>query len=361
MTQTGTPTPAPETQASLPAAAPLTAPAMRRRRQALTAALTAAALVLAGALALWREAATGAPPGVSGPVAPGWAAEAPRADRIEIMSADGQFVLQRTPDGWVMPSRGGYAVRPERIAELDEALRGLTFARALTRDPDRFARLGVDDPIEGGAGVRLTVLDASDRVLVSLTAGARRGDAGQYVRTDGSPRAFAADGTLPELADPGRWLGLDFWDIDPATVARADIRPPRGPAYALGREAPTDRHHALTSPAGWRLITAGAGNGVATAGARLRFRDVRPDQSLTGAFTARHSGVSFDGLAWRFDFLAEGDERWARIEVRALAPEAEARAAELNARTRGWAFLVSPDAYERLTRPLADLAERGGG
>lgn len=358
MTQTAPETQTPQTPA--PATPPLTAPALRRRRQALAAALTAAALVIISVLALWREAATGAPPGVSGPVAPGWAAEAPRADRIEIMSADGQFILERTPDGWVMPSRGGYAVRPERIAELDEALRGLTFARALTRDPDRFERLGVDDPAEGGAGVRLTVLDADNRLLVSLIAGASRGDAGQYVRTDGSPRAFAADGTLPELADPGRWLGLDFWDIDPATVARADVRPPRGPVYALGREVPTDRHHALTSPAGWHLITAGAGNGVATAGARLRFRDVRPDQTLTGAFTARHSGVSFDGLAWRFDFLAEGEERWARIEVRALAPEAEARAAELNARTRGWAFLVSADAYERLTRPLADLAEPGG-
>lgn len=345
---------------AMPETPRLTAPALRRRRQALAAALTAAALVLISVLALWREAATGAPPGVSGLVAPSWAAEAPRADRIEILSADDQFILQRTPEGWVMPSRGSYAVRPERIAELDEALRGLTFARALTREPDRFARLGVDDPAQGGAGVRLTVLDASDRVLVSLIAGSSRGESGQYVRPDGSPRAFAADGALPTLADPGRWLGLDFWDLDPGYVARAEVRPARGPAYALRREAPTDRHHALTSPRGWRLITAGAANGVAAAGARLRFRDVRPEQSLTGAFTARHSGVSFDGLAWRFDFLAEGDERWARIEVRALTPEAEARAAELSARTRGWAFLVSADAYERLTRPLADMAEPGG-
>jgi len=359
MTQAAPDTQTPEAPA--PATPPLTAPALRRRRQALAAALTASALVIISVLALWREAATGAPPGVSGPVAPGWADEAPRADRIEIMSADGQFVLQRTADGWIMPSRGGYAVHPERIAELDEALRGLTFARALTRDPDRFERLVVDDPAEGGAGVRLTVLDADDRVLVSLIAGASRGETGQYVRPDASPRAFAADGALPELADPGRWLGLDFWDLDPGTVARADIRPPRGPVYALARQAPTDRHHALTAPSGWRLITAGAANGVAAAGARLRFRDVRPDQTLTGAFTARHSGVSFDGLAWRFDFLAEGEERWARIEVRALTPEAETRAAELNARTEGWAFLVSADAYERLTRPLAELAERGGG
>lgn len=339
----------------------LTAPALRRRRQAQAAAAAAGALLLLGAGALWREAATGAPPGVSGPVAPGWAAEAARADRIEIMSANDQFVLERTPEGWVMPSRGGYPVRPERIAELDEALRSLSFARALTRDAGRFERLGLGDPEDGGAGVRLTVLDASDRVLVSLTAGSSRSEAGQYVRPAGSARAFAADGALPELADPGRWLGLEFWDIDPGHVARADIRPPRGPVYALAREAPTDRHHALTAPAGWRLITAGAANGVAAAGARLRFRDVRPDQTLTGAFAAQHSAVSFDGLAWRFDFLAEGDERWARIQVRALTPEAEARAAELTARTQGWAFLVSDDAYERLTRPLNEIAEPGGG
>ncbi|KAA5803656.1 DUF4340 domain-containing protein [Alkalicaulis satelles] len=338
----------------------LTAPAMRRRRQALIAAGAALALLLAGAAALWLDMASGAPPSASGPVAPGWASSAGRADLIEVITAGDQFIMQRTDAGWVMPSRGGHPVRPERIAALDEALGGLSFARALTRDPARFARLGVDDPLEGGAGVRLSVLDEDGRTLVSLIAGERRGEDGLYLRPSGAARAFAVRGVLPDLADPGRWLGLDFWDHDPAVMAEASIQPETGPAYGLKRSGPAERHHALTAPEGWRLITAGAGNGVANASARLRFRDVRPEQDLTGAFTARHAASTFDGLAWRFDFLAEGEARWARIEVRALDPEGEARAEALNARTRGWAFLVSPDAYERLTRPLAELAEPAG-
>ncbi|MCC5995673.1 MAG: DUF4340 domain-containing protein [Oceanicaulis sp.] len=345
------PDPAPPVTA--PSAPALTAPALRRRRQALIAVLSA--------LALWRDAASGAAPSVSGPAAPGWAAAAGRADVIEIISADNQFLMQRTDEGWTMPSRGDHPVRPERIAELDEALGQLVWARALTRDPARFARLGVDDPLEGGAGVRLNVLDAAGRPLVSLIAGARRGEDGMYLRPDGSARAFAVRGALPELADPGRWLGLDFWDHDPAGMAQAQVQPETGPAYGLRRDGPAERHHALDSPQGWRLITAGAGNGVAGASARLRFRDVRPEQDVRGAFVARHAASAFDGLAWRFDFLAEGDERWVRIEVRALTPEAEPRAAALRARTRGWAFLVSADAYERLTRPLAALAEPEAG
>ena len=111
------------------------------------------------------------------------------------------------------------------------------------------------------------------------------------------------------------------------------------------------------TPTTHRLITGGAANGVARAAAQLRFRDVRPAQNLEGAFVARHSGATFSGLAYRFDFVAEGEQRWVVISVQALADDAEERAERLRGLTDGWAFLVSEDAYERLTRPLDQLAE----
>ena len=111
-------------------------------------------------------------------------------------------------------------------------------------------------------------------------------------------------------------------------------------------------------PAGWSLVTGGAANGVATAGARLRFRDVKPSDQVEGAFVARHSGVTFSGIAYTFDFIAEGEARWALIEVEARADDAADRVERLERLTEGWAFRVSEDAYERLTRPLTQLAER---
>ena len=106
-----------------------------------------------------------------------------------------------------------------------------------------------------------------------------------------------------------------------------------------------------------RVVTAGAANGVATAGAQLRFRDVKPEQELVGAYVARHAAVTFSGLAYEMLFFAEGDERWATIELAALADDAAPRAEHFNDQVEGWAFLVSEDAYERLTRALDQVAE----
>ena len=340
----------------------MSAPTPAARRLRAGAAALAAALVLAGlgAASVWREARLGVEVDVSGPVLPGWTAQADAVASVEIASAEARLRLSRAEAGWTMPSRGDYPIPPERIAALDEGLRTLVFERAMTRDPEKFDRLGLGAPGEGGAGVRVTLVDSEEEVLASLIVGAAHEDGeGLYVRRVGGRRAYAARGALPEeLASVSAWLGLDFWDLDGARVARAAIQPESGPAWRIERPGLSARNAELREPQDWRLVTAGAGNGVAAAGLRLRFRDVKPEAALTGAFVARHSAVTFSGLAYRFDFHAEGEARWVTIEVEAAADDAQPRAERLQAQVEGWAFLTSPDAYERLARPLSGVAER---
>lgn len=333
-------------------------PYRRRGRQAMIAVVAAIVLLVAGAAAVWRDATLGLRPEVSGPVVEGWIAFADTVQRIEIITADDVFALERTESGWVMPSRGNYPVRPERIAALDEAMAALQFERAMTRDRDKFDRLGVGSPLESGSGVRLTVLDGERSVLTDLIVGMPTPDAsGLYLRPAGAERAYLALGALPQLSDPGYWLGLTFWDIDPSAIAGARITPEQGPSWSVQRAGLAARNHELMEPQGWRFITGGAANGVAAAGGRLRFRDVKPARELIGAFTAGHAGQTFSGIGYQFNFVAEGEDRWATIDVRALADDARPRAERLQGFVDGWAFKVSEDAYERLTRPLDQVAE----
>jgi hypothetical protein len=335
--------------------------ARRRLNQALIAGAGALLMVAVGAASIIVDARRASVPEVSGPVLPGWSERAADAAEIEIITANARFRLVRTEAGWVMPSRGNYAVRPERIAELDSALTGLRFERAMTRDGDKYDRLNLGDPASGGAGVRLIILDEAGEPLADLVAGRQQNDGdGVYVRPSNRARAFAASGELPVLADPGVWLGLDFWSFEPSAIGRARIEPETGEAYFVQRAGLAQRNYELMEPDRWRLITGGAANGVATAGARLRFRDVKPAQALEGSFVARHVGTTFSGLVYRFDFVAEGERRWAVIRVEALADDAGPRAERLRSLTEGWAFEVSEDAYERLTRPLDQLAEPVG-
>lgn len=334
------------------------APNQRRVRRALIIAIAGLVVLIAGITARVADSQSGVRPEVSGPVLPGWSERAGGAVSIEIIGPAAMFRFERTENGWVMPSRGNYPVRAERLAELDAALAQLTYTAAMTRDPERFAFLGVDDPVEGGAGVRIIVSGANEAILADLVIGRARGEDGLYLRPTGSARAFAATGQMTGLDDPGRWLGLDFMDIDPATIARAFIVPERAPAYILERETPSERNFALSSPRTWQLITAGAANGPATAGARVRLRnaDAAPDIARTP--DALHRAVTFEGLEYEYRFYNQGaDGIWATIRIEARSEEARDAAAQLRPLTDGYWFAVSEDAYERMTRPLNRSAE----
>jgi hypothetical protein len=330
----------------------------RRARRAFAIAATGLVLLAAGSIALITDAGRGARPDVSGPVLAGWSEVAADAAVIEIITPDSQFRLERGETGWTMPSRGHYPVRAEYLAELDSGLAALRYAAALTRDPARFDRLGVDDPTEGGAGTRLTITDARENVLATLIIGNERGEDGVYLRTADAPRAFAAQGRLPDIADPGRWLGLDFFNVDPARIARAFVVPESGPAYILERDAPASRNFTLVSPRTWQLITAGAANGVASAGARVRFRDVGARGDEAGRPIALHRATTFDGLSYEYRFYRVDGVIRAHIAVDASNHEVMDEAGVLRGNIEGFWFAVSADAYERMTRPLEQAATR---
>ena len=341
----------------------MTAHTSARRRARLAAGIALAGLLAlaAGSYTVWRDARLDARPDASGPVLADWQENAAEARIIEIEGPDGALRLERgssSQSGWVMADRGGYPVPPERVAELDAALSRLSYSAAMTQDPDKFARLGLVGASDGGDGVHLRVRGANGTLLADLVIGAERGDDGLFLRPAGGGRAYAAQGRLPDLDAVDHWLGLDYFNLDPASVARVRIQPVTGEAYALAKAGMSARNFELREPRGWRLITSGAANGVAVAGARMRFRDVRPRDALIGAPAAAHAAVTFDGLAYSYTIFNEAGRHWARLEVTAAADDAAARARRLDAIARGWAFEISDDAYERLTRPLDQIAER---
>ena len=330
----------------------------RRARRALSIAAFGVGLLLAGVTALVIDASRSARPDVSGPVLPGWREAAGNASGIEVITPDTMFRLERGESGWTMPSRGHYPVRAEYLAELDAGLAALTYAGALTRDPGRYDRLGVGDPVEGGSGTRLTIVDGRDMLLASLIIGGERGEDGLYIRRTSDARAHAVQGRLPDLGDPGRWLGLDFFNIDPSRIARAFIVPETGPAYILERDAPATRNFDLVSPRTWQLITAGAANGVAHAGTRVRFRDVGQGSVPAGRPAALHRAVTFDGLTYEYRFFrVEGTIR-AYVSVEAANHDTMDEASVLRAAVEGYWFEVSADAFERMARPLEQAATR---
>ena len=336
----------------------------RARHILIVGGLALAALLLALTLSV-LDARRGWQPDLDGPVFTTWPAQAATASEIEISHGEDRFSIVRDGDRWVMPSRDDYPVRADVVAGLDGLLTGLLHAGVRTADAGKYPALGLAEPGESGGGARLVVRDASGTVLVELLAGQTRGQT-LYLRLPGEAQTYAADlaeGTsaaaLTQSAD--QWLDLGFLELGRTSIARVRIQPERGPAYTLERPASSARNFALRDPAGWTPITAGAGNGPAGALGRIRFRDVRRTERLTGAIVGSHRAETFEGLEVTLDIIAQGETRWARIRANALTDDAGEAAALLEEQSEGWAYLLSDLALDRLLRPLEEIADPRAG
>jgi hypothetical protein len=337
----------------------------RARHILIVGGLALTALVLAVTVSL-LDARRGWQPVMEGAVFTAWTDQASTVAEIEVTHGEDRFTVVRTGNAWVMPSRDNYPVRADIIAGLDGLLAGLTYSGVRTADPAKYPALGLAEPGDTGGGARLVVRDVDGAVLVEMLAGETRGGT-LYFRLPGEPRSFAADlaeGTsaavLTQSAD--QWLDLGFLELGRTSIARVRIQPETGPAYTLERPARSARNFALRQPAGWTPITAGAGNGPAGTLGRIRFRDVRQTERLTGAIVGSHTAETFEGLEVTLDIIAQGETRWARIRTRALTDDAAEAAARLAEQSEGWAYLLSDLALDRLLRPLREIADpRAGG
>ena len=334
---------------------------MRRARRLALAGGLALASLLAAVGMTWLDIRQAWTPDVSGPVLPDWGVSVASAREIRIDSGADRFVLERQDDGWVMPSRDGYPVRDDRLAELDAFLAALDYVGARTADPDKHARLGLASGNGEGSATRVTVRDETGEVTADILLGRQAEDI-VYVRFPGRNRTYAARSgettpAMPDIAEAQDWLELDFLELGGNDIALATIQPETGPAYRLERASPSIRNFALRDPAGWRPITAAAGNGPANALARVRFRDVRAASRLGGEVVARHVAETFGGLQVELDVRALAETRWATVRVRALTDDAEDAAATLGERVNGWAYLVSDLTLDRMIRPLDQIAD----
>ncbi len=334
----------------------------QRRRHVSLLGLAAIIMLIAAVIVSLMDASRGWRPSIAGPVLPQWQSGVSAASTITIIRGDGRFTVRRSASGWVMEERDNYPVRPEQIAVLDQLLGGLTYVGARTADPRKHAQLGLGDPGSGeGEGVRLRIEGEDGQLIGDLIFGEVRGQT-LYLREPDQLRTYAA--RLPEGADAAaitrpadEWLRLDFIALGRSAIARTRIQPEDGRTYLLERAASSVRNFALREPRGWQPITAGAGNGPASALARIRFRDVRRADRLTGALVGSHEAETFNGLRVRLDIIAQGETRWAIIRSTALSDDASETAQSIASESEGWAYLLSDLALDRLLRPLSEIAD----
>ncbi len=325
--------------------------------------LGTAAAVAAGAAVLFtpdRIAPSTVAGGGAGLAFEGLAARLQNAARIEIRKPDGALALLRQGEAWVLPEKGGYPVRPEKVRELLVGLTELRLVEPRTADPAQHDRLGVEDPARPGSkGVLLRVLDAQGAALVELVLGRRRvrtqGNLpeGIYVRRPGEDQAWLAEGRLPADADPQLWLDRDIANLPNARIRGVQVQREGEPALQLERGDGPEAPLRLVQPAGAAPADEVALDEIGRAFEFLTFLEVKPAAELPGAPLGESRFELDDGLSVTARPQREGELLWLH-----LGASGGAEAERLEARWRGWAYQVGVWKEKAFAPRLEDLAVR---
>lgn len=323
---------------------------------------TAAVASVGAALVLTPETENrGASPGTQGGLAfEGLADKLQGASRIEVSKQDAKLELQRQGEAWLLPAKGGYPARPERVRELLVGLTELRLAEARTSDPSQFDRLGVDDPMRpGSTALLLRVLDAQGGAIAELIVGRRRvrtqGNVPEsvYVRRPGQNQSWLAEGRLPVDADPQLWLDRDIANLAHDRIRRVTVHRVDEPELVLVRGEEADAKLRLTEPAGTPPSDEVALDEMGRAFEFLTFLDVKPAAEIPGTALGEGRFELADGSSITVTPHKDGDTLWIRLRA-----EGSDEANGLNARWQGWAYQVGAWKETAFVPHPEDLAAR---
>jgi hypothetical protein len=371
---------------------------MSPRNFAILAAVTAVSLMLAVAAVLSRDLpATTAAAGEE-PLSPGLLDRVNEVRTVRITAPGKKLTAQAGENGWTLAEKGGYPVEPRALRELVLGVANLRLVEAKTADPARLKRLELEDPTAEAAKSRLVELlgEGGDPIAAVVVGKSKPGlygggRGGVYVRRAGEPQSWLAAGELELPGDALDLVDQTVVDIPAEQVARVTLRPAGG-ATPIRLQRPDAAAETFTVDAALpegRALDPGSVDQVAGALSGLTLQDVKPAAELAVPADAPRSRFeTFEGVAVEATVatLGEGDatERWVLLEASTVKPTAaaagsaaepgdpaagqeqapESRAAELNGRTRGWAFKIAPYVADRLAGAGgldALLAEAGQG
>ncbi len=334
----------------------------------LTIAITAGAIV-----AVLNQPTTGPVALVDEPAFPELRARPDAVARVVIETGAGSITLTRTsPETWTAPDRFDYPAASEKIGRLVRQLNDMRLIEAKTADPDRHARLEVEDLSEDASSRLIRLEDEAGQVLAEALVGKRlfrltgSANSGTYIRRPGEDQSWLASGGFELEPEVENWLDQEIVEIDRGEVEGVEIALAEGESYTVSRDKAEDEL-AFEALAEGETLKADANLAeLASALSSVRLTAVKPVDQVTWPAEKQVAKVrTFDGLELTVEMALIDDEPWAAFAAAAgeLPEEAEAadqvrqRAEAITGKTSGWAYQINQSLYQRLTKPRSSWLE----
>ncbi|MCA9298681.1 MAG: DUF4340 domain-containing protein, partial [Phycisphaerales bacterium] len=277
---------------------------------------------------------------------------------------EGDLDLRRESGAWVIEN--GYPATFEQVKKTLVAIADLEIIEEKTSNPERYARLGVQDPTGDDAGDDqpsprvLSLFDDSGAVVASLLIGKTEPGGRAYVRVPGQATSWLVEGDLTLQATRTTWVETEVLAIGRDRIRSVVIEHP-DQTIILGPNSETDTNFdILNLPPDLAPLRDGVGNNTAYALSYVALTDVAPVGDVDFTDAARGTWQLDNGVAIVVWTRMEDDHAWIRIE--AVAPDDATQDAldeveSLNGRLGGWAFRIAAfkagylaETLERLTK-----------
>lgn len=255
--------------------------------------------------------------------------------RIVVRGADGECVVEKTGDKWVVPAKEGYPADFSKIGSLLRDIVELKTAQSIPGGESCLERFELSDPAKGGAkaGVEIQVFgkDAA-KPLLSLRKGKpykqSEGEEDQMAMMmgRGNPNESTRFAFLPESnavvvianplrqasAKPADWLDKEF--IKVSELKRVSLSEGGKNLWTIKRESPTTEWSIDGEiPAGFEFDKQGASS-IGSAFSWLNFTDVAGRVSDKPAYGLEKPKVisleAFDGFSYKFSV---GDDKDGKV------------------------------------------------
>ena len=304
------------------------------------------------------------------------------AEGILIQTKDGSVRVRRTDAGWVLPDKDNYPALMGEVRRTMIDLSELEIIEPKTADPARHEAIGLEDPLQGGNGILVTLQGSADLVMAGAIVSQAQPGGGMdrfYVRWPTEDQTWLTSGRLDIKKNINGWIDGNVLDVRRGDIAEAEVAPLMGPAYRLVRDDADQSDFVLVAPPeGRKVKPAYSWNTTGFAITGLTVSDVRRADTSGPASNGQITYRFFDGSRLTFVLLQEGDQYWMTISGAAFEPEtqpveagtvpiaqditelneaAQARLGDIKAAMEDWSFGIPQYKFEQMTKPLEELLE----
>lgn len=316
------------------------------------------------------------------------------ADTITLRSGGRTLTIARNADQWLIAEADNYPADLAKIRKLLIEVADLKIIEEKTRNPDRYATLGVQDlNSDQTESAALEIEDAKGGLQVSLIVGKRQmsaaagGNPGRYVRLAGKEQALLVTGPLDAPTDVASWIVAELLNVDPARVSEARIEHPDGSRVELNAADNGDMA-LMNLPAGTEAKAPTVLNRMKDILQNVRIENVMKGDvaalpaphtvttvgTVDGLIARIESGTIQDAawVSFNFEYNPEKADKAAEAKTAETASDAtekdaaalekppldvEKETAELQAKTAGWLFKLPDYQLELLTRTPDKLSQ----